>query len=160
MRTEGGGFLGGAALGLVLALLLVGGGSLYSRQPLPQQAPTSTSTSTSTSAEFAGGVPFASVAANSSLAAVNAGAPAQSGASAPPEVSNQASVNGSNAKAGPGSLASTVTAPQIPLPSSTLSMLPAEGVATLVVTLAPVLIGLVLAAAVYGVYARRQDASS
>jgi hypothetical protein len=45
-------------------------------------------------------------------------------------------------------------------PASLLASLPGEGVGGLLVTISPVLIGLLAAAMVYGAYVRRQDASS
>ena len=45
-------------------------------------------------------------------------------------------------------------------PSSLLAVLPGEGVGKLIATVSPLLIGLLVAALVYGAYARRQDASS
>jgi len=39
-------------------------------------------------------------------------------------------------------------------------VLPGEGVGSVIATLSPILVGLLIAALVYGAYTRRQDASS
>jgi len=53
---------------------------------------------------------------------------------------------------------STSSGPQ--RPSSLLTVLPGEGVGSVIATLSPILVGLLIAALVYGAYTRRQDASS
>jgi hypothetical protein len=45
-------------------------------------------------------------------------------------------------------------------PKSLLTVLPGESVGSLIATLSPLLIGLLVAALIYGAYSRRQDSSS
>jgi hypothetical protein len=155
MRTGGGsgGFLGGAVLGLVLALLLAGVGSLFFRQGSSPQAPAQT--------EFAGGA-AANSSAGSSSVTTSAAQQAQAGLSAPSQASSQGAGNGSSTSS---SIASALTSTggvlsQVQRPNSALSILPSEGIGTLVGTVAPLLVGLLAAAMVYGAYTRRQDSSS
>ncbi len=172
---EGGrGFLAGALGGLALGLLLLGVVSIAPQSITSPRTALTSSTLLTTAAQNQSGVRPAMD--NSSCppepvwvppcfyktpvlnASQSSNAPAPAGAAAL-QTSSSSSASGAS-QATPASLGSLAVVPQVPRPSSTLSMLPAEGVATLVVTLAPVVIGLALAVLVYGVYARREDASS
>lgn len=155
MRT-GGGFLGGAAVGLALALLVVAAGSVLLKQGGPSQA--------SAPVEYSGGVSFA--ASTSSQASTSRAVPSLQGAgpagvSAPQaQVAGEANSSSTSAVNAAGSPTSTVRSPAQPRPSSTLSMLPAEGAAAVATATAPVLVGLLAALVVYAAYSRREDASS
>jgi hypothetical protein len=168
MRSEG--FLAGAVAGLAIALLVVGAASFLPQTSNPlitaslgashsvttsvaTKAPAS-STTTNGSPQFIGGLSGAQVAgiaapasSSSSSTTPPAGANAASTSSAP---SNQVQ-SGSTAPSG---------APGQQKPSSLLAVLPGESVGSLIATVSPLLIALLVAGLVYGAYTRRQDSSS
>jgi hypothetical protein len=59
----------------------------------------------------------------------------------------------------PGGIAPSLTLQQA-RPGSLLTALPGESVGSLIATLSPLIIGLLVAALIYGAYSRRQDSSS
>lgn len=155
-----GGFFAGAVGGLALALLLVGVASFLpqTNSPLntastPQgsaQSVTSavlaTSTTTNGSAQFIAGVP------GEQIAGIGAPAAASSNTTTPPAGASAASVHG-------GLAAASGTQGQ-QKPSSLLAVIPGESVGSLIATVSPLLIGLLVAALVHGAYVRRQDSAS
>jgi hypothetical protein len=163
-----GGFFAGAVAGLAIALLVVGAASILPQtsSPLktasPQAAAQSVTTTVSTkalatssatngSAQFISAPPGAQNAAigapPSTTTAPSAGAGAASNLSA---VSNQAQTGATAAGGTQGQQK----------PGSLLAVLPGESAARVIATVSPLLVGLLVAALVYGAYARRQDSSS
>ena len=169
-----GGFFAGAVGGLALALLLVGLASLLPQTSNPlgiastqhgnaQSATTTLATSapatskaTNGSAQPGGNPAVAQVAGNGAPAAVSTSS----------ETSTVAGTNASSVassvcnQAIPGLVASGGTQAQEQKPSSLLAVLPGESVGSLIATVSPLLIGLLVAALFYGAYARRQDSAS
>ncbi len=154
-----GGFFVGAVGGLALALLVVGVASFLpqTNSPLnttstPQGSAQSvttavlaTSTTTNGSAEFIAGV------AGEQIAGVSAPA-ASSNTTTPPVGAGAASVQ--------SGLTATGGTQGQQRPSSLLAVLPGESVGSLIATVSPLLVGLLVAALVYGAYVRRQDSAS
>ncbi len=179
---RGRGFFAGAIGGLALALLLVGVASFlpHSNGPVqtaltPQRgAAPATSTATtnvapSASTTTSSGVKVASPGAQNEAA----GGPANSAATTTTTVPltttavatttvsggsvTTAPLRGGNASVQGGPTASSGATQR---PSSLLTVLPGESLASLLATLSPLIVGLLVAALVYGAYTRRQDSSS
>jgi len=165
-----GGFFAGAVAGLAIALLVVGAasflpqtsnllntaslGTAHSVTTAVATTALAASTTTNGGAQVIGGLPGAQIAgiaapasSSSSTTTPLAGANAASTPSAP---SNQVQ-SGSTATSG---------ALGQQKPSSLLAVLPGESVGSLIVTVSPLLIALLVAGLVYGAYAKRQDSSS
>lgn len=167
-----GGFFAGAVGGLALALLLVGVASFLpqTNSPLntastPQRSaqPVTTtlatkasaaSTTTNGSAQFIAGLPGAQVAGNSAPAAASSNKTTTAGGAS---ASSVASGVGNQVQAGLAAAGGTQGQQK---PNSLLAVLPGESVGSLIATVSPLLIGLLVAALVYGAYARRQDSAS
>jgi len=136
-----GGFFAGAVGGLAIALLLVGLVAAFPQaNPAIQASSPAAALQTTTSPQFASG---------------------QLGvASSPLVVPGAASgPNSSSSAGGPTTLARTNSA-ATQRPDSLLAVLPSQSEASLVGTISPLLLGLLVAALVYAAYSRRQDASS
>jgi hypothetical protein len=135
------GFFVGAVGGLAIALLLVGLVAVYP-QANPAIGPSShvAVTETTNSVQLANGQ-----AGVGSAPAIGRGGPNVSSSSSPAlGPITIANANGSRSSR----------------PDSLLAVIPGEGAASLVGTVSPLLIGLLMAALVYSAYSRRQDASS
>lgn len=179
---RGRGFFAGAVGGLALALLLVGVASFLPHSNGPLQAgsltqgsesfggapwaATSTSKAMSTSTTTAGGAQIQSGAQNES-----AGAPSNSNTTATTTVAAATTTTAaSRLTAAPDAVSSATSngSPSGPSasggakqrPSSLLAVLPGESVASLLATLSPLILGLLVAMVVYGAYTRRQNSSS
>jgi hypothetical protein len=127
-----GGFFAGAVGGLAIALLLVG---LVAAFP---QANPSAAPATTTYAQVSGGQSAAAVA-----------------------VPGVANASGSPSAAGRSTIVVSPSSAQTKHePDSLLAVLPGESVASLIGTLSPLLLGVLVAALLYAAYSRRQDASS
>jgi hypothetical protein len=170
-----GGFFAGAVGGLALALLLVGVVSF-----LPQSGATIQAASTQGQSQ-----PEAALATTTSVSSTTAStcfdspAPQAPCVPSPPirlttnstavvgglAASGNVAVSGSSSSSplSNGSAPAAVIAGKgatLQKPNSLLTALPREGVGTLLGTVSPLLIGLLVAALVYRAYARRQDAPS
>lgn len=145
---EKGGFYAGAAGGLAIALLLVVLVAVY-----PQANPTISGSSATTTALNA------STECSACCAACEIIIPQTTSASGA-----QAQVNTPGAGATSTPIVETApnatTPSQAQRPDSLLAVLPGEGVGSLLATISPLLIALLVAGLVYGAYSRRQDASS
>ena len=168
---KSGGFLAGALAGLAVALLVVGAASVLPQTNSPletaslrasaqsvtakvEMSASATSSTTNGSAQFASTPPVAQIAGAAGPAASSSTTTApQAGASA---VSN---LSGANNTVKSGLTASAGTRAQQE-PGSLLAVLPGESFGRVVATVSPLLVGLLLAALVYGAYARRQDTAS
>ncbi|HEV2389182.1 MAG TPA: hypothetical protein VGS04_00510 [Nitrososphaerales archaeon] len=166
-----GGFFAGAVGGLALALLLIGLASLLPQTSNPldvvstqhgnaQSASTTlvstapvASKSSNSSAQSMGAPSVAQVAGNGAAAASSSSETTTSSASASSVASSAGNI------ATPG-LASSGGVQAQQKPSSLLAVLPGESVGSLIATVSPLLIGLLVAALFYGAYARRQDSGS
>jgi len=163
-----GGFFAGAVAGLAIALLVVGAASFFpqtnplaSPQATAQSVTTTvtpkalaTSTTTNSSAQFIAGLPGAQI------AGVAAGAASSSNTTAPLAGASAASTPSAPSNQAQSGLTASSGAQGQQKPSSLLAALPGESVGSLIATVSPLLIGLLVAALVYGAYARRQDSSS
>ncbi|MDA4116133.1 MAG: hypothetical protein OK442_06225 [Thaumarchaeota archaeon] len=168
---RGGGFFVGAAAGLAIALLVVGTASFLPQTNSPLRAATpqaaaqsvmtsvttnarATSSTTNSSGEFAAPpvAQVAGVAGASALASSSTTAAPPAGAGAASSLSSA-----SNEAQGGATPAGTQAQQE---PSSLLAVLPGEGAGRMIATVSPLLVGLLVAALVYGAYARRQDSSS
>lgn len=163
-----GGFFVGAVAGLAIALLVVGTASFLpqTNNPLKAASPQAalqsvtttvgtkalaTSSATNSSTQFIAGLPIAQIAgigaSSSSSTTTTIPSAGFGAASALSGASNQA-------QSGAGSASGTQK------PSSLLAVLPGESAGRVIATVSPLLVGLLIAALVYGAYARRQDSSS
>lgn len=136
-----GGFFAGAVGGLAVALLLVGLVSVY-----PQANPPIPASSASTTCAFCE-LTIPQPITNSSGAKAQFNAPAVASSS-------------SASEAAPVTAAATTSQTKQHTPDSLLTALQGESVGSVVATISPLLLGLLVAALVYSAYARRQDASS
>ncbi|HVC27507.1 MAG TPA: hypothetical protein VND40_05045 [Nitrososphaerales archaeon] len=172
---RGRGFFAGAVGGLALALLLVGVASFLppSNNPLqtsltPQGGPsfggaasattTSQALSTSTTTAPAQNAPPGAqneVVAPASTTTVTAATTTTTVAEGAGPITAPLSAGNASVRSGP-----TASSGATQRPSSLLTALPGESVASLLATLSPLIIGFLVAALVYGAYARRQDSSS
>jgi hypothetical protein len=149
-----GGFFAGAVGGLALALLLVGVASYLPGPVASSQAPALATLSATTSAA----APSTTTQAANAIAAI-AGEPASttSVAAAPFAVSSAtATKNATLGQSSLGALAAT-SGGASQRPDSFLAVLPAEGAGSLLATVSPLLVGLLVAALVFAAYSRRQD---
>jgi len=164
-----GGFFTGAVGGLAIALLVIGAASLLpqTNNPLKAASPQATLQSVTTSAATKalatssttnGSGQFAAVQPGGQIAGLPISAPASSSTTTTPSaVAGAASAlsGGSNqVQSGAGAAGGTQK------PSSLLAVLPGESAGRVIATVSPLLVGLLVAALVYGAYARRQDSSS
>ena len=171
--SRGNRFLAGALGGLALALLVVGAGALT-----PQASPQNGATS-GVGAFGCYTCPIPSSSNTTHQTCTNTIACQVPTQSPPPTSINptlQNTSSGVAALASPNSSASTSSSSSTPAaitnlpnsvvpsqpnaaqrPDSLLSAMPGEGVSTLLGTLSPLLVGLVIAGLVYGAYSRRQD---
>jgi hypothetical protein len=167
MRSRG--FFAGAVGGLALALLLVGvvsflpqsGGAIQGASTGGQSQPeaalaTTTSACPASPAFQAPCVASQAISPTVNSTAVSGGLAASGNAAVSSSTSPSLSGNGSVPAV--ASVSNRATTPQ--RPSSLLAALPGEGIGTLLGTVSPLLIGLLVAVLVYGAYARRQDAPS
>jgi hypothetical protein len=148
----GKGFLGGAVVGLALALLLVGVASF-----VPQS--NSALKTGSTPANGAAQVVAASMSTTNVVTTTSTcfAAQPQAGScvSSPTPPLPSPSAGSSSAPS-----QSTTSKTQQQRPGSLLTILPGEGIGGLLATISPLLVGLLVAALVYGAYTRRQDSPS
>jgi hypothetical protein len=171
-----GGFFAGAVGGLALALLLVGvvsflpqsGATLLAGSTRGQTQPnsalatttnvpaTTTSTCTASPAPQTPCVPGPAFSLSTNSTAVLGGLAASGNAA----VSSSSSLSPPADGSAPPAAASAGKGATPQKPSSLITALPGEGVGTLLATLSPLFIGLLVAALVYGAYTRRQDAQS
>jgi len=138
-----GGFFAGAVGGLAIALLLVGLVSVY-----PQANPPIPVSSTATTTQTTSCIYLNPETTCAFLATSNP----VSGA-ANPQLNAPESV-------GVAPVAAASTGQAQPRPDSLLAVLPGESVGSLIATISPLLVALLIAGLVYGAYVRRQDASS
>jgi hypothetical protein len=176
---RGGGFFVGGVGGLALALLLVGVVSFLPPSNTALRAGSAQATNA------AGGASATSVASSTTTvfatsSALETAANLTQNNSQTPQAAVTATTTvtatATNAIDGEVGAASTTTAAgasapsrvaglpsgaeQTPRPGSLLSALPGESVASLIATISPLLVGLVVAVLIYGAYSRRQDSSS
>jgi len=166
-----GGFFVGAVAGLAIALLVVGTASLLpqTNSPLrvasPQAAALSVTTAVTTNAPAASSTTNSSgqfaappVAQIAGIGGASAPASSSTTAAAPAGAGAASSLSGASNQAQGGATVAGTQAQQEP--SSLLAVLPGEGAGKVIATVSPLLIGLLVAALVYGANARRQDSSS
>lgn len=164
-----GGFFAGAVAGLAIALLVVGTASFLPQTNSPLRTASPQAAEQSLTTAFASNALATSSTTNSSgqLAAppvaqvagvAGASAPASSSTTAAPPAGAASSLSGASSQVQGGATAAGTQAQREP--SSLLAALPGEGAGRVVATVSPLLIGLLVAALVYGAYARRQDSSS
>ncbi len=178
--VRGGGFFAGAVGGLALAILLVGIVSFLPPSNIVSQAesgvekyaassgPASQTATSTTSISVAS----TTTALSTTSTATQAGAQnaAASSASAAPSVTATTTVSSSASASSPalsdsnrpviqGGLSAAGGAPGQQRPNSALTALPGESIGSLLATLSPLLIGLLVAVLIYGAYSRRQDSS-
>jgi hypothetical protein len=161
-----GGFFSGAVGGLAIALLLIGLVALYPQAnpsiPGPSTLGSTVTGVTSTAASTSSGCPNSPTyyglcqgAAASSSPQPSTINPAIAGAQ------NSASSLTTTTNTQSTILAEiTASGPTQQRPDSLVAVLPGEGSGSLIATISPLLLGLLVAALVYGAYVRRQDASS
>jgi hypothetical protein len=161
MRSRG--FFAGALAGLAIALLVVGAASFVPQTGNPLKAAAQSVTTTvattavTTSSTSSGSGQFAAPPVAQIAGLPNGvGAPASSSTTAAPPAGAGAASSLSEAQSGP----TAAGTPARQEPGSLLAVLPAEGAGRVVATVSPLLIGLLVAALVYGAYARRQDSAS
>lgn len=173
-----GGFFAGAVGGLAIGLLLIGVVSFLpqsNNSTLPHGGPaksgaeaifaaTSMTTTTTGCSSCGPSTSHSSAQSAPQSAAVNAPPAGAAGAAG---ASSSTTYSGSSASQFQGSAPVLTTqagasngGPQAQMPGSLLTVLPGESVGSLIATLSPLLIGLLVAALIYGAYTRRQDASS
>lgn len=175
--TRGKRFFAGAVGGLALALLLVGVTSYLPQTNngiqsalAPSQSLLVAAQSTATTTASAP-VAQAGVTATTSTSAGRATALSSNGTSAFVAVSQGANSSTSipgqagGVEAG-GAVSSaalafaSATSGTQPRPSSMLAVLPGEGLGTIIATISPLVVALLVAGLIYGAYTRRQDAAS
>ena len=159
-----GGFFAGAVAGLAIALLVVGAASFLPQTSNPlkaasPQATTSVATrALATSSTTNGSGQFAAVQPGGQIAGLPISAPASSSTTTAPVAgvgaASALSGGGNQVQSGAGAAGGTQK------PSSLLAVLPGESAGRVIATVSPLLVGLLVAALVYGAYARRQDSSS
>jgi hypothetical protein len=154
--AEAKGFMVGGLVGLALAVLLVGASSFYGHpgaaassglQSTPYQVPAPTQPGTTT---------YTAVSTAAPQGALNSAAKVQS-TQAPTPTAGAATTT-TSPQVSPAPAPVSAVAP-VPISSSRLSTLPAEGVGQLAVTVSPLLVGLVVAGLLYGLYTKRQDSA-
>jgi hypothetical protein len=175
---RGRGFFAGAVGGLALALLLVGAASflpqpshtLQTASPPQGSAASMTAINTNKASAASTTTTAGALFASNQSGAQNAGvgAPAVSTATttttmasstATVAASTTSRASGASTPAAQGGFSASSGAQQ-QKPNSLLTVLPGEGAASLFTTLSPLVLGLLVAALVYGAYTRRQDSSS
>jgi len=185
-RVRGGGFAMGAVGGLAVALLLVGvvtylPQTTYLPQGNPSMAAKNAASGGSAPAPAASTTAALDMSTSSHVASSATTPPgAQNGASGAPAVAAgvasttsvrsaqttvTTTVSSPSILVSPGppqtsafaGSASNGTQPQQQRPASQLTALPRESIGSLVATLSPLLVGLLVAALIYSAYSRRQD---
>jgi hypothetical protein len=168
-----GGFFAGAVGGLAIALMLVGLVSVF-----PQANPQTPASTASAVSGHGAGVnvvtstevsisditcppnPIPPYFSTCQVTQITSVVTSTNSTCAPCELavpSSPPTASGANAANSKSTIASQA---QQQGPASLLASLPGEGVGGLLVNISPLLIGLLVAAMVYGAYVRRQDASS
>jgi len=166
-----GGFFAGAVAGLAIALLVVGAASFLpqTNSPLKTASPVATAQSVTTSVATKalatssatnGSAQFVAVQPGAQIAGIGAPATSSSTTTTPLAGASAASTPSGPSNQVQSGLTSTSGTQGQQKPSSLLAVLPGESVGSLIATVSPLLIGLLVAALVYGAYARRQDSSS